>query len=439
MEKKKTKPFQLIVIGVSVALLILAVVVFSNTDQDKDNQSAGVNYGTVNVWGTVPTNQDVAKVFTEFNSINKNKVEANYRYVPVDALDQTLLEALSNDKGPDVLLLPHEWLHRNLPRIAPIPYDPKKGGISEREYKDSFTQGGEIFLYPEGIVALPIVIDPLVMYWNRDLYTNADIVSPPVYWKDILSVTGKLTKKKNLDILQSTIALGEYENVARAKDILSLLFLQIGSPITEVSQAGLQSALGQNPALVQAVRFYVDFANPLKSSYSWNRSLANSQDAFLANELAMYIDLASAYPTLLAKNPRLNFDLAPVPQTEGQPTAVTYGKIHALAVMKKGKNVPGGYVFSKLFSSKRYVDGFAQASGMAPMRRDLLAVPQSDAYRATLYTAALRARSWIDPQPIRSDAIFSRMVESVLSGKVDVEIAVSQANSEMISLINQMK
>ena len=150
----------------------------------------------------------------------------------------------------------------------------------------------------------------------------------------------------------------------------------------------------------------------------------------------MYIDLASAYPTLRAKNPRLNFDLAPVPQTEGQETMVTYGKIHALAVMKKGKNVPGGYAFSKSFTSKQFIDSFAKATGMAPMRRDLLSIPQSDAYQATLYSAALRARSWVDPQPIRTDEIFSRMIDSVLSGKLDANGALNQAQSEMASLID---
>jgi len=225
MHQKKSKSFQLIVVGISVVILVVAVLVFSNSDRSKENTSTGVYYGAVSVWGTVPSNSEISKAFAEFNRVNKKSLNASYTYIPIDSLDQTLLEALSNDKGPDVLLLPHEWLHRNLPRIAPIPYDIQKGGISEREFKDTFTQGGEIFLYPEGIVALPIVIDPLVMYWNRDLFTNADIVSPPLYWKDILSMTTKLTKKKNLDILQSTIALGEYANVARSKDILSLMFL----------------------------------------------------------------------------------------------------------------------------------------------------------------------------------------------------------------------
>lgn len=425
------------VIVISVVLLVVAVFVFSKSDRSKSNSSEGVYYGPVTVWGTVPSSPELTKTFTDFNRAYDKSLSANYVYVPVDALDQTLLEALSNDKGPDVLILPAEWLHRNNERIAPLPYDPLKGGMSAREFKDTFTQAGELFLYPGGIMALPIAIDPLVMYWNRDLFTNAGIVTPPTYWKDLLPLTAKLTKKKNLDILQSTIALGEYANVARAKDILSLMFLQVGSSITRVGASGsLESLLNQNPAVPKAIRFFVDFANPLKSNYSWNRSLPNSQDVFLSNDLAMYIDFASAYPTLTAKNPRLNFDLAPVPQTDGQEIAVTYGKVHGIAVMKKGKNVNGGYVFAKLFSAKTHADAFIQAAGMAPMRRDLLAVPQSDAYLATLYSSALRARSWIDPQPIKTDAIFSRMIDTVLSGKTDVETAVSQAQLELFTLIN---
>jgi len=437
MQKKQAKPFQIVLSVVSVVLLVLAIFVFSNADRKNTKTGEGVSYGSVSVWGTIPSSA-LTQTIGDINRTYGKALNASYTYVPIASLDQTLLEALSNDRGPDVLILPAEWLHRNSMRIAPIPYDPQKGGISAREFKDTFTQAGEIFLYPEGIMALPFGIDPLVMYWNRDLFTNAEIVSPPTYWKDILPLTAKLTKKKNLDILESTIALGEYDNISNAKDILSLMFLQVGSPITEVTAGGILKSVIQNnsTSIEKAVRFYVDFANPLKSSYSWNRSLPNSQDAFLANDLAMYLDFASAYPTIIAKNPRLNFDLAPVPQTDGQITAVTYGKVHGLAVMKKGKNVRGGYVLAKALSSKSNADTFVKAAGMAPMRKDLLAVPQSDAYVSILYSAGLRARAWIDPQPVKTATIFSRMINAVVSGKADVAIAVGQAHDEMTTLID---
>lgn len=439
MDKKKAKPFQIITTIVFVVLIVIAVAVFSQSDRStpKGPNEKTLNYGPVTVWGTVPNSQEMTQLFSQFNKANEKTLSATYVYVPGEVLEQKLLEALSNDKGPDAIILPSEWLHRNRLRITTLPYDPAKGGMSERQFKDTFTQAGEVFLYPEGIVSLPLAIDPLVMYWNRDLFTDAGVVSPPVFWKELLPLTSKLTQKKNLDIIESAIALGEYENVKGAKDILSLMFLQVGNPITRVLPGGgLAPTLLQDQALLQSIRFYVDFANPLKSSYSWNRSLPVSEDAFLAGDLAMYLDLASAYPTLSKKNPRLNFDVAPVPQIDGQKTAVTYGKIHGIVVMKKGKNVPGGTAFMKLFSAKESADLFAKVSGMAPMRRDLLAAPQSDAYQATLYGAALRARSWIDPQPLETNTIFSRLIEGVISGKTEAESAVGQADTEIASLIS---
>lgn len=436
MEKKKTKPFQLIVIGISVALLIGAVIVFSTSDRTQKESGKGVNYGSVSVWGTIPASAEILDVLSKFNQANEGTISANYVYIPIKEFDQALLEALGNDRGPDVLILPTEWLHRNTPRIAPFPFDPTKGGISARDFKDTFTQAGEVFLYPEGIMALPIAIDPLVLYWNRDLFTNAGIVSPPTFWKELLPLTSKLTKKQNFNILQSSIALGEYVNVNHAKDILALMFLQVGNPITRVGALGLlESELSLGASLSQAIKFYTDFANPLKSGYTWNRSLPNSEDVFLGGDLAMYIDYASAYQTLLAKNPRLNFDLASVPQTDGQETAITYGKVHGISVMKRGKNVPGAYMFARLFSAKDNAESFSVAAGMAPMRKDILSIPQSDAYRSILYTSSLRARTWIDPHPVRTDSIFSRMIEAVISGKSSPDAAISEANNELSSLI----
>jgi multiple sugar transport system substrate-binding protein len=437
VEKKKMKPFQLAIFIIAIVIAVVAVGVFSKSDRSQQKQGSGeVNYGAVSIWGTVPNNQEVAKIFKEFNSTYTDQVFASYVYVPPEDLEQKLLEALSNEQGPDVLILPLEWLQKNILRIVPIGYDPQKGGISQRDFKDTFTQAGEVFLYPEGIMALPLAIDPLVMYWNRDLFSNAGIVTPPTTWKEVLTLTKTLTKKKNLDITQGAIALGEYENVIHAKDILSLMFLQVGAPITQIGSGGkLLSTLGTYPAVAQAVRFYTDFSNPLKSSYSWNRSLPSSQEMFLSGDLAMYVDFASVNKTLLTKNPRLNFDLAPVPQTEGQETFVTYGKIHGIAVLKRGKNTPGGVAFAKLFAGKKYADVFAKAAGLAPMRRDLLSVPQSDAFTSILYSASLRARSWIDPQPMQTDSIFARMINSVLSGENTPDIAVTKADLEINSLL----
>src|SRR3989339_724911 len=100
----------------------------------------------------------------------------------------------------------------------------------------------------------------------------------------------KLTKQNNKgQIIQSGIALGGAYNIERNTDILSVLMMQNG---TEMMEDGIvkfnQKLTGKdyNPGS-DALRFYMDFANPAKEIYRWNKTLDNSIDMFVQNKLAM--------------------------------------------------------------------------------------------------------------------------------------------------------
>ena len=55
------------------------------------------------------------------------------------------------------------------------------------------------------------------------------------------------------------------------------------------------------------LKFYTDFADPLKDVYSWNKSFSNSRDAFSAENLVFYLGYASELQSLINKNPNQNF------------------------------------------------------------------------------------------------------------------------------------
>jgi hypothetical protein len=58
------------------------------------------------------------------------------------------------------------------------------------------------------------------------------VANPPKYWDELYALTSKIsTHDSSSDILQSTVAFGEWDNVTNAKEILSLLLLQAGTPI----------------------------------------------------------------------------------------------------------------------------------------------------------------------------------------------------------------
>ena len=146
-------------------------------------------------------------------------------------------------------------------------------------------------------------------------------------------------------VTKSLIALGTYENIENARAILSLLFMQAGYKMSERSESGYRSdlmdvrsgMLGASPA-ESALNFYTEFANPTKTVYSWNRSLPNNRQAFLAGDVALYLGFASERAGLAEANPNLDFDMATTPNPGTATTRMTYGKAYAFAIPRASKN-----------------------------------------------------------------------------------------------------
>src|SRR5262249_8437738 len=160
-----------------------------------------------------------------------------------------------------------------------------------RSFQDTFIQSGEAFLSDAGALGLPFTVDPLVMYWNRQLFANAGIATPPRYWDEVAADAPKLTRSGQDGTLSvSTAALGAWENVEHAKEILLTLIFQLGNRvIVPDAKSGYVSVLATSqsavPPAASALSYYADFANPAKPSYSWNASLPDSKDAFISNSL----------------------------------------------------------------------------------------------------------------------------------------------------------
>lgn len=300
-----------------------------------------------------------------------------------------------------------------------------------------------------GVVALPFAIDPLVMYWNRDLFNNSSITEPPKYWDEFLTLAPKLTirDQKTADITQSAVAFGEYVNIDHAKDVIAMLLLQVGNPIVSLvdgyPQMDLLTTNGNQVVpdqdVISAFRFYMDFSNPLKSIYSWNRARTSSRDEFINGNLAIYFGFASEYQPLQEKNPHLNFAVAPIPEPRETKVDITFARLHGLAVLKSSQNKKTAfYAVQQLLETKPSGD-FAASFNLPPVRRDLLGRRPTDAAFSVFYDAAIRSRTWLDPKPEESDQAFQQTVESVSSGRNNVETAITYLNTALDTALQPYK
>src|SRR3989344_2243561 len=326
------KPFQIFVLGLFGFFAIVGVIVFATFR----GPNAGIEEIPVTLWGTLPT-EEFVEALGAYNGDAEEQLSVVYRELSRSELDSEFAEAGAEGRGPDLLLVPHDAILEQQAKLSVLPFE----SFPERDFKDTFVELGELFVVPEGIVGLPLSIDPLVLYWNRDILASEGYALPPKTWEELVVMTPKLTERDEANsIVRSAIAFGGFQNVDHAGEVLTLLFMQAGDPIVVRGADGrLSVSFGERFDLPEvpaesALRFYTEFADPVKPLYSWNRSLPSAKDAFLAGDLALYLGFASEARELALRNPNLNFDVALVPQVDGSPLQQTYGAIAALALLR---------------------------------------------------------------------------------------------------------
>ncbi|KKQ07423.1 MAG: Extracellular solute-binding protein, family 1 [Parcubacteria group bacterium GW2011_GWB1_36_5] len=428
------KNFQLITIIVFIALAIFGILVFSGAIPIGNNKGAGSS-GTVVLWGTTKTTI-MLPLLEEFNNANPT-FTVKYVQKSAESFDQDLLEALAEGKGPDMFFLPENLAFHYANKILPIPF----ASYSLASFKNNFVGAGEVFLTSKGILAFPLSVDPLVMYYNRSIFDASGIIYPPTSLSSLVDLVPKLIKKDDSNkIIKSAVALGHFSNITHAKDILATLLMQTGNRIVVETNEVFGSSLNAptsnskyNPAAV--LKFYTNFADPNKEVYSWNKSFPDSKDAFSAENLAIYFGYASELNLLVNRNPNQNFSVAPFPQVENASFKLTGAQVTGISLLASSKNFNTAFLAASLLATGDFASKFALATGVAPARRDLLKIKPLDAYSPIFYDSALYARSWLDPSEKDTDNIFRNMIDGVLSNNLTVENAISDASTKLNLLL----
>ncbi|MEK7085109.1 MAG: extracellular solute-binding protein, partial [Patescibacteria group bacterium] len=300
---------------------------------------------------------------------------------------------------------------------------------------DTFIDGADILLAGGEIRAVPFLVDPLMLYWNRDLLRNESLSEPPKTWDEFLTHAAKLTKIDQAgNILASGAALGLETNVQNFKEILSMLILQAGNPIVEPANFRVvisrESPFSKTPA-ENALRFYTEFARPSRSSYSWSGAEPDSREAFSRGILAFYFGFASEFPRLRSQNPHLNFDLTAPPQIRGGKLNLTYGRIYSLGVPQNSK-YPQAAVQTIFYLLESDVLGsFAEKVALAPSKRALLSTPSKNPVTESVWREAVRVKSWPEIDPAKTSEIFGSMIRSVYSGAKNAANAVRDAELQL--------
>ncbi len=431
---RQLSTFQIVVLGIFVALTLIGVGVFAASGGLRGGESVG----EVVIWGTVDRD-DMQGVLDTMRGSDKTFQNVTYAEKNPTTYATELINAMAAGRGPDLFLISQREVYSFSDKILIIPYSE----VSRGTFVNSFIDEAQLFLTPEGALAMPFLVDPLVMYWNRDLFASAGVANPPLYWNDFLDLAPKISSLDGSSaVKRSAVALGVWSNVQNAKEILLNLLLQAGDPVTERDAEGeLIVVLGDrrggstSDPSASALRFYTEFANPSKTTYSWNRSLPQSDDMFASGDLAVYFGFASEYGDFAARNPNLRYSIATIPQIEGARTRSTFGRLTGLAIPRSSANVAGALEVAKKLSSADAGPVVSNLTGLPPVRRDIAFDPSEDASISVFAQSALISGGFLDPSPTITNQIFQTMIESVISGKAEPASAIFDARRELEALV----
>ena len=408
---------QLIAIGIALVLAVIAVLVLTGVLPGLRDREAG-REAVLNMWG-FQQEDALQEIISKYREDHPN-VSLNYSRKTLENFESDLLNVLARGEKevPDIVVFPSDYLKKHGDKLSSAP--PLL--ITEREVSQQYIDAAYNFVTPKKeVLGLSFYAEPLLLYWNKDLFSQNFITLPPTTWDEFLASAQKITKKDNLgNILISGAAIGRSVNIKNAALILETLWLQSGEKI-----------VGENAE--SALRFIADFANPRKTAQSWSGALPEAKDFFIAGKLAMYLGIPEEFNEIKEKNPHLNFSVSPLPQLQNSAPA-TSGALYALASPKASAKQTQAWQFIKFLADAENSQAYGKAINNVSLRRDVLPIYQSDSVKSVFAKSVLNLKLWPKPDPQKTGKIFEELIENISSGKMIIGEALDKAESQLSQL-----
>ncbi|MCE9628562.1 MAG: extracellular solute-binding protein [Candidatus Vogelbacteria bacterium] len=431
---KKINIFQIVLLFIFGFGLVIGVLIFSGI-LPGFKKTTTVSQKSVVMWGDIAVSK-ASNFIAELNRANKDSFFVSYVYKDPSTYETELINALAHGKGPDLILLHDRSIVKLEKLIEPLPYT----SLRVTDFKNTFIDGASVFLTSVGTLAIPISVDPLVMYYNKDLYIKANIFQPPQNWSGFQNNHKVLNSVSDQGIIsQSGVALGNFPNIKNAKEILLTLLMQAGAPLVVRTpnnnyQVSLGDISGNSNSIYSALDFFTRFATPGRAEYSWNNSFPEAATTFTNGFTANYFGFASEIQTLRALNPNLNLAITSLPQIDEAPRPLTYGRLDGVAVLKSSKNKSVAFSVAIAMFDRENSAKLSEALSLASPRKDLLVRISNDEFKDLFNHSALISSSWLDPNPDASKKVFQSSANAVTIGINGPEKSMSQMFEQLKNL-----
>jgi len=403
----KKKPVLLFIILV-LLLLGAAVLGFLFLRGKKKEQEVV----TLTYWGLWEPEPAVQGVIAEYEKENPN-IKVQYLEQDKEDYRLRLQSAFDRGEGPDIFRFHQTWIPMMKKELVPVPQTVANSLGLDSDYfpiiKESLNQGGQYY-------GVPLMVDALALYYNKDILAAAN-KSPPRTWWGLENLAKELTVRPDEKITVAGAALGTTNNVDHWSDIIGLMIYQNGGNPGEV-----------NSLIEDVLNYYLRFKNV---DYVWDETLPNSTLAFANGKLAFYFAPSWRVFNLLDTNPNLNFGITAVPQLpklenvdwqaaergEGELTKVGWASFWAEGVWSGSKKQTEAWNFLNFLGSKESLQKLYTAQSQIRLfgeiypRTDLASSLDPEPMIKPFIDQAKIAKSWYLSSSTHGVGINDRMIK----------------------------
>lgn len=413
------KRTQLRTILVLTALLSLLVVAGGVTAQDGPT--------VLTFWNgfTGPDRPAVEGLVAQFNE-SQDEYVVEMTIMPWDSLYQTLLGALSAGEGPDLIGVNFNY----------VPVYAESGYVADLgEY---MTEGSNLdpALWPETLVerlqyddtfyAVPMNFATLMLYYNKDIYTEAglDPENPPTTWDAWIEALRTITDEDTYGM-----GLPERETIPN----WPILLWGAGGDIIMNGESGLNS-----PETLEALNTWGPLVRDEAVS-PFGLTGAEADTLFQSGRSAH--DVTGPWMVNGFLEAGLNFDVAPIPAGPAGP--VTLADSVVFMVDETSEHKDGVVEFMDFWNSIDSQLYWSTETGFPPARLDLSDSEElfdANPWAAKFASQVPYARFYLGGQPnyvqIEND-IFVPMIQSITQNFASVEDAANAADAQLDALLEQ--
>ncbi|MBD3311354.1 MAG: extracellular solute-binding protein [Candidatus Magasanikbacteria bacterium] len=417
-------------------------------------QQAAVRPVTLDFWTVYDDVDELRRMASEYKAL-RPYVTINIRQVRYDEFDELFVNALADDVGPDIISTHVRWLNKYKNRLATMPRSVQVANqyVKGEYFKETVVELQNVAMpsipaiksnfvsavfedvvIDDQVYGLPISMDTMAIYYNKDLLDQAGVPLAPTTWDEFEQAVRKSTKyDNNGNIVQSGVAMGTADNIDNSFDIVSLLMMQsmAGNGMEMVENGRVAFAEGikqlkyEHPTM-QALRFYTDFAQPTTEDYSWNEDMEQAIDSFTRGKTVFYFGFAHDRDNIAARAPQMEFEIIPVPQLYSQ-VPVNVANYWVQSVVEKSENKNLAWDFVRFITSQENIERYTTNQKLPSPLRAQVNDQKEDVDISPFANSVLVARNWYKGRDI--DAVrdaFGDMVTSFLQAPGEEENALKR-------------